>query len=141
MKVMCNQFLFYWIFEMICYAFWKISSQPRISIQTIVSHDPNKLHTFYIHLNNAGFIEAENGVVEMRFKADKNLEFMHELHSNNKDKESLVNHVVHRWEDDEIIMYVKLPEAGDYALNLFAKEVSCSFKIATTMICPPFYNT
>ena len=68
-------------------------------------------------------IEAEGGVVELRFKADKDVEILHELHSNTRDKDTLTQYMVHRWEGDEVIINLKLPDSGDYALNLFAKDV------------------
>ena len=67
-------------------------------------------------------IEAEDGTVQIRLKADRNVDLVHELHSNCKSKEDLQNYVVHHTDGDDIILNVKLPESGEYALNLYAKD-------------------
>ncbi len=67
-------------------------------------------------------IEAEDGTVEVRFKAERPVEILHHLHSNDKSKEELKGNVIHYMQGDEVVVKLKLPESGDYALNLFAKE-------------------
>ncbi len=67
-------------------------------------------------------IEAEDGTVEVRFKVERPVEIIHNLHSNDKSKEELKAHVVHYMQGDEVVVKIKLPESGDYALNLFAKD-------------------
>ena len=66
-------------------------------------------------------IEAEDGTVIVRFKAERAVEILHHLHSNTKTKEDLKGQIVHYMDDDkgELVVYIRLPETGDYALNLF----------------------
>ncbi|KAI0219009.1 hypothetical protein LSAT2_029350 [Lamellibrachia satsuma] len=84
-------------------------------------HDLTRLGlTALTHTN--GMIEVENGEAEIRFKADKKVQVQAKLHSNTKDVSELRQHIVHRYEDGEVILNVKLPESGEYALNLYAKD-------------------
>ena len=69
-------------------------------------------------------IEAEDGETELRFKFKDVDEILHNFHSNNLTKEQLKNCVVHMFEEDELSIKVNVPEAGDYALTLFAKEAN-----------------
>ncbi len=66
-------------------------------------------------------IEAEGGTAELRFRVKEGVEVLHDLHSNELTKGKLKNYVVHMIDDNELAVRVKIPEAGDYALNLFAK--------------------
>ncbi|ELT97869.1 hypothetical protein CAPTEDRAFT_204392 [Capitella teleta] len=75
-------------------------------------------------------IEAEYGVARLTFKTDKELDLMHSLHSNDLSKEDLENFVVHHQDGDNVIVDVKLPTAGEYALNLYAKEAGKDGKLA-----------
>jgi hypothetical protein len=75
-------------------------------------------------------IEAEYGVAMLRFKADRALDLMHSLHSNQHSKEQLADYVVHHRDGDDVIIDVKLPTLGEYALNLFAKDSDVDGKLA-----------
>ena len=41
-----------------------------------------------------------------------------------KDSSELSNYVMHHQEDGEVVIDVKLPDSGEYALNLFGKDAS-----------------
>lgn len=86
-------------------------------------------------------IEAEEGVVELRFQTTKPVEIRHTLHSDNKTKEDLQGNVIHYRDNDEVVMKIQLPEDGDYALNLFSKSEGhvkslCSYLVTGTNTAP-----
>ena len=58
----------------------------------------------------------------MRFKTEKDVEIRTKLHSNQKSEEEMKNYIVHQTINNEIVINAKVPEAGDYALDLYAKE-------------------
>ena len=69
-------------------------------------------------------IEAEDTVTEVRFKYDKPVEIVHNLRSNTKTSEELRDNVIHYMDTEkgEVVLNIKLPDVGDYALEMFAKE-------------------
>ena len=86
-------------------------------------------------------IEADEGAVQVRFQATKPVELRHTLHSNNKTKEDLQGNVIHYMDNDEIVFNIKVPEDGDYALNLFAKnggheQSLCSYLVSSVNTAP-----
>ena len=69
-----------------------------------------------------GLVECEDGTVEMRFKQERDVEILAKLQSNSLSQEALGNYTLSHKEGEEIVLNIKLPEAGDYALNLYAKD-------------------
>ena len=68
-------------------------------------------------------IELPNCVEsEIRFHADREVEVLANLHSTTKTEEDMKNFIVSRFENNQVILNMKLPEAGDYALSLYAKD-------------------
>ena len=68
-------------------------------------------------------IDTTDGTIEVRFKkTDETVNILHNLHSNNKTKDELKHSIVHYTDhkNQEIVMLVKLPDPGDYALNILA---------------------
>ena len=69
-----------------------------------------------------GMVHVDNGEVEMRFSAEKDVKFLPKVHSNTRTADSLTGFVIHWAEDGKICLKMRFPEAGDYALNLYARE-------------------
>ena len=61
----------------------------------------------------------------------RELEILAHLGSNEFDDDFLENYVVHWTENGQIFIYVKLPQAGDYSLKLYAKDKDAEGKIFT----------
>jgi len=88
-----------------------------------------------------GMIRLENGEMKMRFSTKKNAEVGLKVHSNSRTADSMNRFVIQWAEDRKICLNMKFPEAGIYALNLYAKEKEngesnllpnvCSYLIAT----------
>ena len=68
----------------------------------------------------SGEVEADDGKAEVRFGLSKPVEFAHKLVRG--DNEELENRVIHRVENAEAVFNIRVPEEGEYALNLYAKE-------------------
>jgi hypothetical protein len=89
-----------------------------------------------------GMIKAADGEAELRFEADSNVEILAHLHSDKKTKEDLKRYVLHRIEETEIVINVKVPEKDDYVLSVYAgrhndKEAAtlksvCSYSISAS---------
>ena len=69
-----------------------------------------------------GLVECEDGTVEMRFKQERDVEILAKLQSNSLSQEALGNYTLGHKEGGDVVLNIKLPEAGDYALNLYAKD-------------------
>ena len=69
-----------------------------------------------------GLVECDDGTVEMRFKQERDVEILAKLQSSSLSQEALGNYTLSHKEGEEIVLNIKLPEAGDYALNLYAKD-------------------
>jgi len=91
--------------------------------------------------NKRGMVRLEKGEMEMSFSAEKDVRILPKLHSNNKTADSMKGFVVYWFVDKKFTMNMKFPEAGDYALNLYAKKKEndesdglpnvCSYLIST----------
>jgi len=69
-----------------------------------------------------GMVKLEKGEIEMRFGAEKNVNVLPKVHSNTRTADSMKGFVIYWSEDKKICLIMKFPEAGVYALNLYAKE-------------------
>ncbi|CAG2242981.1 unnamed protein product [Mytilus edulis] len=69
-----------------------------------------------------GQIEADDGDAEIKFSLDRELEFKHDLVKGEVDIPVTEGHILHTIENGEMSINVRLPEAGEYALNVMAKE-------------------
>lgn len=69
-----------------------------------------------------GMVHVEKGELEMRFGAEKDIEVLPKVHSSSRTADDMDSFVIYWIEDKKVVLVVKLPEAGDYALNLYAKE-------------------
>ncbi|KAK3099611.1 hypothetical protein FSP39_007024 [Pinctada imbricata] len=69
-----------------------------------------------------GQIEADDGDAEITFNLEKDLEFKHDLIKGDKDIPIPEGHVVHTIEGSKMNINVRLPEPGEYALNVLAKD-------------------
>ena len=69
----------------------------------------------------AGEVTADDGKAEVRFGLSKPVEFAHKLVRG--DDEELENRVIHRVENAEAVFNIRVPEEGEYALSLYAREV------------------
>ncbi|XP_052077218.1 uncharacterized protein LOC127715238 isoform X2 [Mytilus californianus] len=69
-----------------------------------------------------GQIEADDGDAEIKFSLDRELEFKHDLVKGEVDVPVTEGHILHTIENGEMSINVRLPEAGEYALNVMAKE-------------------
>ena len=99
-----------------------------------------------------GMVRVEEGKMEMRFSAEKDVKFLPKVHSNTRTADSLRGFVIHWTQDRKICLNMRFPEPGDYALNLYAKEKKdnendglpnvCSYLISTdrpTADATPFF--
>ena len=68
-----------------------------------------------------GEVNADDGKAEVRFGLSKPIEFAHKLVRG--DDEELENRVMHRVENSEAVFNIRVPEEGEYALNLYAREI------------------
>lgn len=71
--------------------------------------------------HDTGEVAADDGKAEVRFGLSKPVEFAHKLVRG--DDEELENRVMHRVENSEAVFNIRVPEEGEYALNLYAKEL------------------
>jgi hypothetical protein len=69
-----------------------------------------------------GTVVLKKGETEIRFLAEKSVEVLVDISSNTKTKKELGGYIVHRKQDEQVIVNIKVPEPGDYALSLFAKD-------------------
>ncbi len=69
-----------------------------------------------------GIIKTDDGHVEMRFDLKNPMNVLQNLRNNDLDEWLLKRHAVIRIEDGEMIIDMRLPQSGEYALNLFADE-------------------
>lgn len=69
-----------------------------------------------------GAVEADDGDAEIKFSLEKELEFKHDLIKGEKEIPVTEGHILHSVENGEMSINVRLPEAGEYALNVLAKE-------------------
>ena len=60
--------------------------------------------------------------LQIRFKAKKDVDILTRLHSNNENQTGMNQYIVHQRVKDQIIINAKLPEAGNYLLQVYAKE-------------------
>ena len=71
--------------------------------------------------HDSGQVPAEDGKAEVRFNMSKPVEFQHKLVT--PDDEELPNRVMHRVEDSEAVFNIRVPDEGEYAFNVYAREV------------------
>lgn len=62
------------------------------------------------------------GEIAMAFVARKDIEFLPTLHSNGRTKEQMHDYMCYGIENGRIAINAKAPEAGQYALNLYARQ-------------------
>lgn len=79
-----------------------------------------KSYTTFILSIISGEVAADDGKAEVRFGMSRPVEFAHKLVRG--DDEELENRVMHRVENFEAVFNIRVPEEGEYALNLYAKE-------------------
>ena len=81
-------------------------------------------------------MEAVNGIFEVRFVVEKEIEITANMHSNEKTETEMRRYLVHQRVDDEVIITGKVPEAADNALEVTAEENGksshvCSYFVAS----------
>ncbi|XP_069128826.1 uncharacterized protein [Argopecten irradians] len=69
-----------------------------------------------------GEVEAEDGDAEIKFTLQKDLEFRHDLIRGEKDEPVSSRHIMHSIENGKMAINLRLPEPGEYSLNVLAKE-------------------
>lgn len=69
-----------------------------------------------------GMIQLDTGEVEMSFSSENDVTVLPKMHSISKSADSMKRFVVYRRENNTVTLNIKFPEAGDYALNLFAEK-------------------
>ncbi|XP_060078850.1 uncharacterized protein LOC132558320 [Ylistrum balloti] len=69
-----------------------------------------------------GEVEAEDGDAEIKFTLQKDLEFRHDLIRGEKDEPVSNRHIMHSIENGKMAINLRLPEPGEYSLNVLAKE-------------------
>ncbi|CAF0923434.1 unnamed protein product [Brachionus calyciflorus] len=68
-------------------------------------------------------IEAQNPTLEIRFELPKTLKIHGKLHNNNiSDLDKLVKHEINPNNQLELIIYVQLPDDGQYGLDIYARD-------------------
>ena len=67
-------------------------------------------------------IKSKDGVVNIKFKCKNALDFMQNMKSNELDEWLLHKNACIETSDDEVSISMRLPVAGEYALNLFAEK-------------------
>ena len=70
--------------------------------------------------HDTGEVPAEDGKAEVRFGMKKAVEFKHKLVTG--DDEELPNRVLHRVENEEAVFNIRVPDEGEYAFNVYARE-------------------
>lgn len=70
--------------------------------------------------HDAGEVQADDGKAEVRFGLSKPVEFKHKLVTG--DDEELPNRVIHRVENSEAVFNIRVPDEGEYAFNVYARE-------------------
>jgi len=70
--------------------------------------------------HDTGEVATEDGKAEVRFGLTKPVEFKHKLVTT--DDQELPHRVIHRVENQEAVFNIRVPEEGEYALNVYAKE-------------------
>ncbi|XP_055886104.1 uncharacterized protein LOC106062437 isoform X1 [Biomphalaria glabrata] len=66
-------------------------------------------------------VTSKDGYVEIRLSKDRALAFHQLLKHAAIDEATLSKYVVTQFENDEIVVYLRLPQKGEYALELFAQ--------------------
>ncbi len=72
--------------------------------------------------HEAGVIETDDGKVEIRFGMRNAMSILQNLKHNELDDWLLKRHAAIRFEEDEMIIEIRLPKEGEYALKLFAQQ-------------------
>lgn len=67
-------------------------------------------------------VKSKDGMIEIRMKAKDALNIRYTLQSNDADEAELKNQAYTRREGDEVIVSMRLPKKGEYALNLYASK-------------------
>ncbi|WAR00681.1 HIL-like protein [Mya arenaria] len=70
--------------------------------------------------HDTGEVPAEDGKAEVRFGMTKPVEFKHKLVTT--DDQELPHRVIHRVENEEAVFNIRVPDEGEYAFNVYAKE-------------------
>lgn len=78
-----------------------------------------------------GIVEAKDGEAEIRFYVPNDMEFLTHFSKceDGEEVQKLQNFVLHRIENNEAIFNVRVPETGDYTLNIYAAEKSPDAKL------------
>ncbi len=69
-----------------------------------------------------GIIKTNDGIVEIRFYKSESMSFLQNLRHNDLDEWLLKRHAIIHIEENIMILTVRLPKKGEYALKLFADE-------------------
>ncbi len=69
-----------------------------------------------------GYIETEDGIVTIVLELKAQLSITHTIHHNEIDDEVIKKHAILRVEEDEVIIDMRLPKKGEYALKIFAAQ-------------------
>lgn len=73
--------------------------------------------------HDASVIKTENGELQIRMATTKAMTFMEALKNNALGEELLRNNVMMQIEGDELVINLRLPNKGEYALNMYGDEV------------------
>ena len=73
--------------------------------------------------NDSAIIECKNGMLDIKFSAVEGMSILPKLRHNNIDDSVLTDHALVRREGNEVIVSLRLPQQGEYALKLFADDV------------------
>lgn len=68
-----------------------------------------------------GKVVAESEEVELKFATEYDVNFVARVYSNKRTWEHMNTFLYYRIENDQIVVNVKLPEAANYALDIYAK--------------------
>ncbi|XP_076462401.1 uncharacterized protein LOC143294800 [Babylonia areolata] len=97
-------------------------------------------------------VVADNGHAEVRLGKERALSLHQQLKHAVLDDATLIKYCLTRVEEDEVVIYLRLPQKGEYALKLFAQEVEAEGEAdnvlnylvqcqGQTEDCRPFPNT
>jgi len=81
-------------------------------------------------------IETSNGVVNIRFTLDPHVKaVLKSVLHNELDAWLLSHHALLREEDGELVVNLRLPQKGEYALKLFADSAAQQFESELQNVC------
>ncbi|XP_060552544.1 kyphoscoliosis peptidase-like isoform X2 [Ruditapes philippinarum] len=70
--------------------------------------------------HDSGEVPTDDGKAEVRFGMSKAVEFKHKLVTG--DDQELAHRVIHRVENSEAVFNIRVPDEGEYAFNVYARE-------------------